>query len=118
MALVMTKYTFNDKNYLVYEQNMFMKDFSNKAFATIADNDFGVGVDYIIVIKDEETYFYNSCGVQTFETMDMKNVLDYYFDKNLAKNTNITNTVEVRFTDFYINEVYKNYSVKKRAYIA
>ena len=50
MSLVMKKYRYNHKDYLVYERNLLAREFDANEWQTICNNDLGVGVDFIIEI--------------------------------------------------------------------
>ena len=48
MSLVMKKYRYNHKDYLVYERNLLAREFDANEWQTICNNDLGVGADFII----------------------------------------------------------------------
>ena len=44
MSLVMKKYRYNHKDYLVYERNLLAREFDANEWQTICNNELGVGV--------------------------------------------------------------------------
>ena len=48
MSLVMKKYRYNHKDYLVYERNLLAREFDANEWQTICNNDLGVGADFIL----------------------------------------------------------------------
>lgn len=62
MSLVMKKYRYNHKDYLVYDRNLLAKEFDANEWQIICDNNLGIGVDFIIEFVNTEIFVYNMYG--------------------------------------------------------
>ena len=118
MSLVMKKYRYNHKDYLVYERNLLARDFDANEWQTICNNDLGVGADFIIEIVNTQIFAYDMYGQKIDVNQDLQLVIDYH--EGILKDNNIlaqfTRNIEVRFTNYYINKLAN--LVTKKAYSA
>lgn len=116
MSLVMKKYRYNHKNYLVYERNLLSKEFNASEWQTICDNDLGIGVDFIIEIINTQIFVYNMYGQKIDLTDDIQFIVDYHEHKLFDVKEKIARDIEVRFTNYYINKLAN--LITKKAYSA
>lgn len=112
MSLVMKKYKYNHKNYLVYERNLLDREFTTSEWQMICDNDLGIGADFIIEIINTQVFVYNMYGQKIELNKDVKFVIDYHEEKSADMQKMITRNIEVRFTNYYINKL-ANVVIKK-----
>lgn len=114
MSLVMKKYRYNHKDYLVYERNLLAREFDANEWQTICNNDLGVGADFIIEIVNTQIFVYNMYGQKIDLNQDLQLVIDYH--EGILKDNNIlaqfTRDIEVRFTNYYTNKL-ANLVIKK-----
>lgn len=116
MAVVMTKYRFKNRDYLVYEKNILSNDFSIEEWAMMSNCKNGVGADCIIVINpDSEAVFFNEYGFEISADIDSNNVLAFHLGEQITSASDISRCIEVRFTEAYIDKIKL---LKKKAYIA
>ena len=111
MPTVMTKYKYNDNNYLVYNINFLQEDFSAYQLQQLA---YDIEADYIIVFNGGKVSFYNIQGDEISADTDMKQIALYHQTKNT--DINITRKIEVRFTNSYIHRIMNSDMVQ--SYIA
>lgn len=108
MALVMTKYRYNDNNYLVYERTILDKSFTTEEWSTICDNNTGIDADFIIEIVNTQINIYNAYGEQSNINKEIQDIISYHEYKHNEISSKIKRTIEVRFTDNYINKLTKS----------
>lgn len=104
MSLVMKKYTYQDKNYLVYDRNILDKGFSAEQWAFICSESQGIGVDFVLDITNDNVYVYNMYGETIHICEDIVSIILNKHHCNV-KNADIIHDIEVRFTDYYINKL-------------
>ena len=99
MSLVMKKYRYNHKDYLVYERNLLAREFDANEWQTICNNDLGVGVDFIIEIINTQIFAYDMYGQKIDLNQDLQLVIDYH--EGILKDNNIPNEIKVRTKNIY-----------------
>ena len=87
MSLVMKKYRYNHKDYLVYERNLLAREFDANEWQTICNNDLGVGADFIIEIVNTQIFAYDMYGQKIDLNQDLQLVIDYH--EGILKDNNI-----------------------------
>ena len=87
MSLVMKKYRYNHKDYLVYERNLLAREFDANEWQTICINDLGVGADFIIEIVNTQIFAYDMYGQKIDLNQDLQLVIDYH--EGILKDNNI-----------------------------
>ena len=99
MSLVMKKYRYNHKDYLVYERNLLAREFDANEWQTICNNDLGVGADFIIEIINTQIFAYDMYGQKIDLNQDILQVIDYH--EGILKDNNIPNEINVRTKNIY-----------------
>ena len=97
---VMTKYRYNDNNYLVYNTNLLQEGFSAYQLQQLA---YDIEADYIIIFNGGKVSFYNIQGDEVSADTDMKEIALYHQTKNAA--IAVARQIEVRFTNSYISRI-------------
>ena len=97
---VMTKYRYNDNNYLVYNTNLLQEGFSAYQLQQMA---YDIEADYIIIFNGGKVSFYNIQGDEVSADTDMKEIALYHQTKDAA--IAVTRQIEVRFTNSYISRI-------------
>lgn len=118
MALIMTKYEFDEKDYLIYDKNILSRDFTSQQWAVIADSESGVGANYIIELSGSDVKCYNKYGIAVEADEKCWAVAaDYLHQSSQPVDAR---RIEVRFTDSFINRLVCSFSQSKmrKAYIA
>lgn len=105
MALVMTKYKYNNKNYLVYERTILNKSFTSEQWSTICDDNNGISADFIIEIINAQIFVYNAQGQQILLNNQINDIIAFHEHQNDKLSSKISRIIEVRFTDKYINKL-------------
>lgn len=104
MSLVMKKYTYENKNYLVYDRNILDNKFSMEQWAFICSNSQGVGVDFVFDITNDALFIYDKYGEQIFLDEKIIEKISLHH-RNINKCKEIAHDVEVRFTNYYIEKL-------------
>ena len=115
MPMIMTKYKYQDKTYLVYNKNILDREFTANEWSIICDNDLGIGVDFVVEITNTQIMAYNAQGRKITLTDDMKNIVDYY-ERKITNIEELSRTIEVRFTDNYIKKVISSVDITSASY--
>ena len=117
MPMIMNKYKYQDKTYLVYNKNILDREFTANEWSIICDNDLGIGVDFVVEITNTQIMAYNAQGKKITLTDDMKNIVNYY-ERKITNIEELSRTIEVRFTDNYIKKVISSVDITSALYSA